>query len=168
MTALEVRKPQLPANNGDMWDKFRHEMDRVFDRFTSGFEFAPFRGASNVEYFWPAAMPGMTAPAIDVSEDDKTYTVTAELPGIEKKDVDVHVSHGMLVIKGEKRQEKEEKNKNYTLNERSYGSFQRSFMLPENVNRDAISADFANGVLTIKVPKTAEAKDTKKIEVKAA
>lgn len=168
MTALEVKKSQLPATNGDVWEKFRREMDRLFDRFATGFELSPFRAASNIEYLWPATVPGMTAPAIDVLEDDKTYTVTAELPGIDKKDVDVHVSHGMLVIKGEKRQEKEEKNKNYTLSERSYGTFQRSFMLPDDVSRDAIAADFANGVLTVKIPKVAEAKDVKKIEVKAA
>ena len=104
-----------------------------------------------------------------MSEDDKAYKITAELPGVEPKDVEVSLSGDMLVFKGEKQQEKEEKAKNYYLSERSYGSFQRAFQLPDGVDRDKVSADFSKGVLTITLPKTAEAqKQSKKIEVKAA
>lgn len=71
MTALEVKKSQLPATNGDVWEKFRREMGRLFDRFATGFELSPFHAASNIEYLWLATAPGMTAPAIDVLEDDK-------------------------------------------------------------------------------------------------
>jgi HSP20 family protein len=87
---------------------------------------------------------------------------------IDAKDIDVSVSGDMLVLKGEKRQEKEEKDKNYHYSERAYGSFQRAFELPASVDRDKVAADFSNGVLTITLPKTAEAqKPTKKIEVKS-
>jgi len=112
---------------------------------------------------------GFAAPAIEVAEDDKAYKVTAEMPGMEEKDIDVTVTGDMLVIKGEKRQESEQKDKNYHMTERSYGSFRRSFALPEAVDRDNIAADLSKGVLTVTLPKKAEAqKPAKKIEVKAA
>ena len=98
-----------------------------------------------------------STPAIDMSEDEKAYKISAELPGIDAKDIDVSVSGNTLVLKGEKRQEKEEKDKNYYFSERAYGSFQRAFELPASVDRDKISADFSKGVLTITLPKTADA-----------
>ncbi len=108
-------------------------------------------------------------PAIDLSEDEKAYKISAELPGIDAKDIDVSVTGDMLVLKGEKRQEKEEKDKNYHFSERTYGSFQRAFELPSSVDRNKVAADFSKGVLTITLPKTAEAqKPVKKIEVKSA
>jgi HSP20 family protein len=108
-------------------------------------------------------------PAVDRSEDEKVYKISAELPGIDAKDIDVSVSGGTLVLKGEKRQEKEEKDKNYHFSERAYGSFQRSFQLPSSVDRDKVAADFSKGVLTITLPKTAAAqKPQKKIEIKSA
>ena len=110
-----------------------------------------------------------STPAIDMSEDEKAYKISAELPGIDAKDIDVSVSGDMLVLKGEKRQEKEEKDKNYHFSERAYGSFQRAFELPSSVDRNKVAADFSKGVLTITLPKTAEAqKPAKKIEVKSS
>jgi len=104
-----------------------------------------------------------------MSEDEKAYKISAELPGIDAKDIDVSVSGDMLVLKGEKRQEKEEKDKNYHFSERSYGSFQRAFELPASVDRNKVAADFSKGVLTISLPKTVEAqKPAKKIEVKSS
>jgi HSP20 family protein len=109
------------------------------------------------------------SPAVDISEDDAGYKVTAELPGMTEQEIEIAVSDGMLTMKGEKRQEKEQKDKNLYLSERSYGSFQRSFAVPDNVDRDKIAADFGKGVLTITMPKTAKAvEQQKKIEVKAA
>jgi HSP20 family protein len=106
---------------------------------------------------------------VDITEDEASYKVTAELPGMSEKEIEVVVSDGTLTLKGEKRAEKEQKEKNFYLSERSYGSFQRSFTLPEGVDREKITADFAKGVLTIGMPKTAKAKEAeKKIEVKAA
>jgi HSP20 family protein len=94
--------------------------------------------------------------------------ISAELPGIDAKDIDVSVSGDTLVLKGEKRQEKEENDKNYHFSERAYGSFQRSFQLPSSVDRDKVAVDFSKGVLTITLPKTAKAqKPQKKIEIKS-
>jgi HSP20 family protein len=108
-------------------------------------------------------------PAIDIVEDEKAYKITAEVPGLEEKDIDVAVSNHTLTIKGEKSYEKEEKNKDHHVSERAYGSFQRSFTLPEGVDADKIAAELAKGVLTVTLPKTAEAqKPAKKIEVEAA
>jgi len=109
------------------------------------------------------------APAMDLVEKDKEYEITAELPGIDEKNVEIKLSNHTLTIKGEKREEKEEKDKDYYLSERRYGSFQRSFQVPEGVDADKIDASFTKGVLTVKLPKTAEAqKAEKKITVKAA
>jgi HSP20 family protein len=109
------------------------------------------------------------SPAVDITEDDKAYKVTAELPGMSDKEIEVVVSGDMLTLKGEKRAEKEQKEKNFYLSERSYGSFQRSFYVPEGVDHDKIAADFSKGVLTVTMPKTAKAvEQQKKIEVKSA
>ncbi len=109
------------------------------------------------------------SPAIDMSEDEQSYKICAELPGLDPKDVDISVSGDMLTLKGEKRQETERKEQNYHFSERSYGSFQRAFQLPGSVDRDKISADYSKGVLTIHMPKTAEAqRQPKKIEVKSS
>ena len=136
-------------------DMLRNEMDRVFDRFLEPrwYEFEP---------------AGEWAPMVDVSETKDAVVVTAEIPGVEQKDINVSLQDQVLTIKGEKRQEKEEKDKNYHFSERSYGAFQRSFQLPLSIDRDKVAADFSNGVLTITLPKTAEAqKPQKKIEVRS-
>ncbi|RWE57865.1 MAG: Hsp20/alpha crystallin family protein [Mesorhizobium sp.] len=106
---------------------------------------------------------------MDLVEKTNEYEITAELPGIDEKNVDIKLANNVLTIKGEKKEEKEEKEKDYYLSERRYGSFQRSFRLPEGVNADKIDASFTKGILTVKLPKTAEAqKAEKKITVKAA
>jgi HSP20 family protein len=169
VTPVEVKKtPAARTPAPDTWHSFRSEMDRLFDRFSGGFGFPSIRRMFDLV---PHAESGFSfsAPAVDASEDDKAYSVTAELPGIDEKDIEVTVTGDLLVIKGEKRQEKEEKDKNYHVAERSYGAFQRSFTLPDGVDRDKIAAAFAKGVLTVTLPKSAEAqKQQKKIEVKAA
>ena len=163
---VEVKKtaPAQP-NVPDVWNSFRGEMDRLFDRFG----FPSLRRMFDIEPSWRSASPfNFSAPAIDMSEDEKVYKISAELPGIDAKDIDVSVSGDTLVLRGEKRQAKEEKDKNYHFSERAYGSFQRSFQLPSTVDRDKVAADFSKGVLTITLPKTAEAqKPQKKIEVKS-
>lgn len=163
---VEVKKAtpaEAPVPDG--WRSFRSEMDRLFDRFS----FPSLRRMFEMEPGWrPMSTFSFSAPAIDMSEDDKAYKITAELPGLDAKDVDVSVSGNTLVLKGEKRQEKEEKNKNYFFSERAYGSFQRAFELSTTVDRDKIAADYSKGVLTITLPKTAEAqKQAKKIEIKS-
>ena len=164
---VEVKKT-APAQTSapDIWQSFRSEMDRLFDRFG----FPSLRRVFDIEPAWRSASSfSFSVPAIDMSEDEKAYKISAELPGIDAKDIDVSVSGDMLVLKGEKRQEKEEKDKNYHFSERAYGSFQRAFDLPASVDRDKVAADFSKGVLTITLPKTAEAqKPQKKIEIKSA
>jgi len=166
-TPVEVRRGP-PAV--DPWNAFRTEMDRLFDRFTSGFGFPSMRRMLDVEPSWRYEPPSnIAAPAVDVTEDDKAYRLAAELPGMTEKDVDVSITGDMLVLKGEKRQEREEKEKNRYLTERTYGAFQRSFVLLEGIDRNKISAEFSKGVLTLTLPKTPDAQtQQKKIEITAA
>lgn len=168
---VSVKQTPLPRTVSlDPWRAFRSEMDHLFDRFASGFGFPSVRRLFDVEPLWREdALMGMTAPAVDVSEDDKSFKITAELPGMSEKDIDVTVTGDLVVLRGEKRREHEEKGKNRYLSERSYGSFQRSFYLPDRVARDKIAAEFKDGVLTVTLPKTVEAQaQQKKIEIKAA
>jgi HSP20 family protein len=97
----------------------------------------------------------------------RQYEIKAELPGLDEKNIEVKVANGVLSIKGEKQEEKEEKEKDYYRRERSFGSFERSFQLPDNIEADKIEANFKNGVLSVTLPKSAEAQQqAKKIEVK--
>lgn len=130
-------------------------MERVFEDFSRDFGWGP-----------PATADMATAPRIDVSETDAEIKMEAELPGVEEKDVEVLLSDGHLTIKGEKKQEKKEKKEDYYLHERSYGSFARSVTLPFDADPDKIKAKFANGVLTVTLPKPPEAKaKAKKIPI---
>ncbi len=98
------------------------------------------------------------SPLVDVTEDDQEYLVKAELPELKKEEVKVTVENGELTISGERKFEKEEKDKKYHRIERSYGSFSRSFFLPEGVNGEKIAADFKEGVLTVHLPKEVQMK----------
>ncbi len=140
-----------------VWKAFHSEMDRLFDRFDRFVSPSWPSFPSFPSLFEPRTSLMINVPAVDVTEDDKTYKVAAELPGLDQKDIEVTVNDGMLVLKGEKRQEKEEKGKNTYVCERAYGSFQRAFTLPSGVDADKIAADFSKGVLTVTLPKSAEA-----------
>jgi HSP20 family protein len=99
----------------------------------------------------------------------EAYEITAELPGLDEKNIEVKLANGVLSIKGEKREEKEEKRKDYYRRERSFGSFEPSFQVPEGIDTDKIAASFKNGILSVTLPKSAEAqKQAKRIEVKGA
>ena len=113
---------------------------------------------------------GLLRPNVDVASTDKEYTITVEVPGVDEKDVKLELTHdGQLIIRGEKKQEKEQKDKNFYRSERSYGSFQRTLSLPEDAAKDVIDASFKNGVLTITCPRKAIAQTpTKRIEIKNA
>ena len=175
-TPVEVKKAAAApaparAPAADPWHNFRNEMDRLFDRFTGSFG-VPSSWRRMLD--WEPATRSETtfsfgAPSVDVAEDDKAFKITAELPGLEAKDVEVSIAGDMLVLKGEKTQEREQKDKNYHMSERAYGSFQRAFALPDGVDRNKIAADLAKGVLTITLPKNAQAQQpAQKIEVKTA
>jgi HSP20 family protein len=106
---------------------------------------------------------GELLPAFDIAETEKEYTITGEIPGIEAKDLDVTLSDGTLIIKGEKKKEREEKDEHYHRIEREYGSFHRGFRLPENAKAEALKATYKDGVLKITLPKSELTR--KKIEV---
>jgi HSP20 family protein len=151
----------------DMWQSFRTEMDRVFDRFGIGFGMPAWRRMFDVEPFmrWESAM--MPSPAMDITEDPAAYKLTAELPGLTETDIEVMVRGDVLTLKGEKKAESERDEADVHLSERSYGAFTRSFTLPEGVDSDRILAGFTNGVLTLTLPKLAQKEPaTKTIEVK--
>ena len=107
------------------------------------------------------------APLVDISEDDKEYLIKAELPEVRKEDVKVTAEEGTVTITGERKFEKEEKKKKYHRVERGYGTFMRSFTLPDDADANKIKADFKNGVLTLHLPKSEHAKP-KQIEVNVA
>ena len=152
---IPVGRQRNVARADNPFVSLQSEIDRLFDDFTRGF---PSLGNG---------MTNVTLPTMDVSETDKEIEITAELPGLEEKDVQIIVSDNVLTIRGEKKAEKEQKDQNYRLVERSYGSFERSLELPDGVNPDAITASIDKGVLKVVVPKPAPAQ-VKKIEVKAA
>jgi HSP20 family protein len=111
----------------------------------------------------------MESARADVSETESRYEISVELPGIDEKDIELSISDGLLTLKAEKKEEREEKKKNYHLTERSYGSITRSFRIPEGVATDKIKAAFSKGVLEVTLPKTKQAKARqRKIPVKAS
>lgn len=151
-------------------ESLRREVDRLFEDFDRGSWMSPFRrSVFDIEPFWRREVAMGAIPSVDIVEKDNAYEVTAELPGMDEKNVEVKLVDGGLTIKGEKREEKEEKKKDYYLHERHFGSFERSFPVPEGVETDKIEASFKKGVLTVTLPKKAKAqKPEKKIEIKAA
>lgn len=152
------------------FESLRREIDRLFDDFDQGSWRNPFRGSAfDMEPSRKRRMTLDIAPAVDIAERDKEYEITAELPGLDENDLEVKLANGTLTIRGEKKEEIEEKKKDYYLSERRYGSFQRSFPVPEGVDSDKIEARFKKGVLTVTLPKTAESlKKEKKISVNAS
>lgn len=148
----------------------RREMDRLFEDFASRFSMAPFgrRGWEFEPFRGLETMLRPSVPAVDLVEHKKEYVIKAELPGMEEKDIEVKISDDTLTISGEKKEETEEERPTYRLSERRYGAFERSFPLPEGVDRDKIEAKFAKGLLTITLPKTETAiKKEKKIQIEA-
>lgn len=135
------------------FDQLRREIENVFDSFRTGFPFA--RRAFDFDL--PFTRAGALAPATDMTERDTAYEISAELPGLDEKDVEVKLSGGILTLKGEKKEEREEKQKDYYLSERRYGAFTRSFRVPDGVDADKVEARFAKGVLTVTLPKTPKA-----------
>jgi HSP20 family protein len=146
------RDRQLARREHSPFGSLQREIDRVFDEFAFGFK--------------PFATPDLM-PSMDVAETDKEIEILAELPGLEDNDVQVNIADNVLTIRGEKRVERKEKDKDYRLVERSYGSFSRSLELPAGVNPDAVRASITKGVLKVTVPKPAPAQ-VKKVEIKSA
>ena len=152
-----------------LFENLRQQVDQLFEDFSPRALHLPFaRKAFDVEPFWRRDLIGPGMPAVDITEQDKSFEISAELPGLDEKNIEVKLSNGNLIIKGEKREESEEKKKGYYLSERHYGSFERIFQLPKGVDPEQIAAHFSKGVLTISLPKKPEAiKPEKVIPVKA-
>jgi HSP20 family protein len=157
-----LASPERPAPALAEWRPFgslRREIDNLFDNFRLGSWRSPLAlRFPDVEPFWREETWGK-ASAVDVAESEKGYEITAELPGMNESNIDVKVADGVLTIKGEKKEEKEQKKKDYYVSERRYGSFQRAFTVPAGVD----------GILTVNMPKSVQAqKNEKKIEIKKA
>ncbi len=151
------------------FDDLHREIDRLFDDFGRGSWLQSLRPSRRGLETTLRRELGWRAPVVDISETDKTFEISAEMPGMDAKSVEVKLRNGNIVIKGEKREESEEKSKDYYLKERQFGAFERVFALPEGVDADRIEARFHNGVLTVALPKSAEAKKPEKtIAIKAA
>ena len=138
------------------WEPMR-EMEDFFDRFSRPLGWPGRLGQE-------LARGSDWAPRVDISETDKEFVINAEIPEVKKEDVKVNVENGVLTLKGERKQEKEEKDKKFHRIERFHGSFCRSFALPDNIDEDKIDATFKDGMLKLTIPKT-ESKKPKTIEV---
>ncbi len=133
---------------------------------------SPFDTLVDAFFGEDSRLPALTgnaafSPRIDVKEDDASYEISAELPGLAEKDIDITVADGSLVLRGEKSEASEEKEGKYFRQERIYGRFERAFHLPDGVEAEQIEAKFKNGVLTLLLPKKEEAKKVvRQVEVK--
>ena len=144
-------------------DQLRREIDALFDDF---FEDAldPWPGLPVLSRW--ERRPGVSAPRLDVSETEDAIEVKADLPGMEEKDIKVTLDEERLIISGERREERDETSRDFHMVERSRGRFERTVPVPRGIDRDEAKAQFRNGVLTLTLPKTAEArKKTRRIEV---
>lgn len=150
----------MAKNSLSIWQdhpfaSFRKEMDDLMENFFGKSRFPEL-----------GEMEGFNAPSIDIKENDKQLMLTAELPGMDQKDVKLEVRNGLLTLSGEKKQERDEEKDSYHVTERRYGSFTRSIPIPERVDESAIEAKFDKGVLTVTMPvKPGEVTGTRKIAI---
>jgi HSP20 family protein len=177
-----VKKEELQMAIGDIvpwrWGSLRQASERPFEDFRGEMDslhraidrlFESSWGGEFPSLFSETGRTGDLVPRMDVAEDSKAFRVTIELPGMTDKDVAVSLTDRLLTIRGEKKEETEQKDKDVYRSERRYGSFRRAFELAGDVDANKIEASFKNGVLTIDLPKTKEAQDkVKQIQVKAA
>jgi HSP20 family protein len=157
---IKTREPTVaPPRSGDFTEQLiepfthlRNEVDRLFESF-------PFR--------MPTLKLGRfaSAPALEMTETDKGYKITAEIPGIDPENVEVTFEDGVLRIAGEKKEQREESERGYRLSERSYGAFERLVELPSAANGENIDAKFRNGVLTLRIGKNSETRNVRKISI---
>lgn len=160
---LHIGKNNVPVGRGsNPIVAFQDEVNKLFSDFFGEVSLPSWLRSGSSAAF-------AVTPAMDVTENDKEFKVTAELPGLEAKDVQITASEGYLTIKGEKKEEKKEEREGYFRQERSYGSFQRVIALPDTANFDKTEASFKNGVLTLAIAKKAGAQSKeRKIEIKQA
>ena len=176
MAEESEKVPSKPAKSPRIFEetwqplaRLRADMERMFEDFFSGVSSSLSGRKGAVEPFRTVErMFTGSAPAVDLVEKENAYEMSAELPGLDDKDVRLSLKDDVLTLSGEKKEQTEEKKQGYHFSERRFGSFRRSFRLPDDVDQDKIEANFKKGVLTITLPKNPEAaKNEKKIEVKA-
>ena len=139
----------------DMFDRYLHSWSDRWPRMGQLWDIEPGFGLKGF----------MRTPTVDMSETDKGYEITAELPGMDEKDLEVNVTDDVLTIEGDKREEREEKKKDYYLQERRYGQCRRSLRLPQDAEADKISARFDTGMHSVEIPRTGSKKRGRKISV---
>lgn len=165
-TKKKAKASKAVAKRGEVvhpLSALRDEVNHLFERFGKAWERFPLWGPSFEDIERPFAFPSFeTMARTDVSETDDAYAFTVELPGMTSKDIELTVTEDVLTLKGEKKEEREEKEKDYYLTERRYGSVHRTFRVPSGVDIGQASANFTEGVLTISLPKTKEAKAKKR------
>ena len=147
------RSPSTRSESISPMLSLHREMNRLFDDVFRGFENSPFWGSRTASW-----------PSVDVEESEKEYRVTAELAGLEERDIEVLLQEGILTLRGEKKVDKESGNR--TFSERYYGRFERQISLERDIDENAVSATFRNGVLTVAIPKSAQSIErTKRIPI---
>lgn len=165
----ETRVPSSVQTEFGGLERLWNEMEQMFDTFGFRAGRRPFATSPSFDLSLPRMERWASVPAVDVSRTDKAYEITAELPGLAPADVQVKYAEGVLTISGEKKSETERKDRDAYLSERRYGSFFRSFRLPDDVVADKIEARFANGVLSVGIPRREKAQSREAvIPVKAA
>jgi HSP20 family protein len=161
MTPASVSR-SMPAPFSNMHERMNQMMSSMF---SDDFWRNPFAAFADSDRWFGDFAPATFQPNIDVSEDDKHLKISAELPGLEKDDIDLQVHEGVLTLRGEKKSEKTSEDEGWYRTERYHGSFQRSIPLPADVDHNRAEARFDKGVLTVRLPKTKEATKTRKIDV---
>lgn len=162
---LITRRDRTPAAIGrrdEVFSEFNHQMNRLFDDFFRDFNLVPS---------WETSMQPLEAfsPRLNISENEKELNISAELPGLERKDISIELEDNTLTISGERREEHEEKNRRWHRVEQSYGAFHRSVPLPSGVDAGAAKAEFKNGILKVTLPKLKKELDSRKtIDIKSA
>jgi len=132
--------------------RLHNDIDRLFEDFFHRVPFFPFRNEGS------RAGGGLILPHVDIGESKQDYTIKVEVPGVDEKDIDLTLADGTLLVRGEKRYEKEDQDKHYHRVERSYGAFQRIISLPADADESQVEAKFKNGLLTVTIPKNPEVK----------
>ena len=150
------------------FESLRREVDRLFEDFDRSSWRSPFRRSIfDIEPFWRRELAASAAPAVDIVERDDGYEIIAELPGMDRKDVEIILEDDAIVLRGEKKLESETEEQGCYRVERAFGSFQRVIPLPEGVDIKGAEAKFENGVLTVRLPKsTADKPGARRIEIK--
>jgi HSP20 family protein len=164
--AVRVPRRDLPAHRDLPMMQLHDEIDRLFESAFRGFGFPSLERHRD---FFPAIQADWLRPTLDLASTDTDYTISVELPGVEANEVKLEVVNDTLKVSGEKKQEREEKEKDFYRMERSYGSFQRVLSLPDDADQENIKAVFKNGVMTITVRrKSLPRSEVKQIEVKTS